>query len=102
MSEVSASWAQVEVPDPVPFGPGYPPGSIYATFPNFPDLGPPVTCNRADPGGSVIITPLLYRWCLPGGRLNAIAPVDAPPEFVTPVLGGPTSLLQGWRQKVAP
>ena len=27
MPEVRASWLQLEVPDPVPFGPGYPPGS---------------------------------------------------------------------------
>ena len=40
------SWGYFEVPDPLPAGPGCPPGSIWQTFPAAPSLGALFTTGK--------------------------------------------------------
>src|SRR5262249_19622661 len=106
MSQAQVSWIELQVPDPVPFGPGCPPGSVGATFPNFPYVGAPFVCptgtcgtgNTSAPG-----TPLQFRWLpLCNGRLNAAAPPGTEPQFGSLVLSQVTGMLDRWRQQVRP
>src|SRR5580698_6895771 len=101
--QVEASWIQLTVPDPIPFGPGCPPGSLGATFPTFPDLGPSPYCPSGTCGNAVPQTPLLYRWQpLCSTRANAAAPTGTTPDFANLVLNQTTAMLLRWRAEVWP
>ncbi|AMV24183.1 hypothetical protein VT84_07285 [Gemmata sp. SH-PL17] len=103
MAQVRASWGELVIPDPVPFGPGCPPGGVGATFPTFPDLGTATACTDGTCGSGAPVTPLLYRWLpLCRGQLNASAPPGAVPVFNSPVLDQATKMLDRWRREVAP
>src|SRR5947209_2458130 len=108
-TQVEVSFAQFLVPDPVPMGPGCPPGSLWATFPALPNLGAPPNsanackCETEGPVPPGPVTPLQSRLvvpCCPG--VSAYSPPGTQPNYGSPVLDQLSRMLQRWRQQVQP
>jgi hypothetical protein len=109
MTQVQSSWIRLQIPEPQPMDRGYPPGSLWQTFPAVPVVGSPAFCvwergPGLEPVGIGPITPLQYRLSngLPRPRLDPFTPEGTFPVYNAPVLAPFARLLAGWRGYVQP